>query len=241
MAISVLVNGAAGRMGQVTVAAIEASEHCQLVGTCDRDDDLAKAIQDSNADVVIDFTPADVAFVNAKKIIESGAHPVIGSSGLLPEQVETLRALCAEKKLGGIIAPNFCIGAVLMMQFSAQAAKYFPHAEVIEYHHEKKQDAPSGTAIKTADTIANMRDNVSDKGEEVLKGARGAMLNNVPIHSVRLPGMLAHQEVIFGNPGELLTIRHDSFTREAYMPGVLLACEAVVSLDSLVYGLEHVL
>jgi 4-hydroxy-tetrahydrodipicolinate reductase len=241
MTISVLVNGAAGRMGQAAVQAINAHDKLQLAGLANSGDVLSDVIKTQQPDVVLDFTSAASVLANAKMIIDCGVHPVIGTSGLLPDDVRALQQLCAAKKLGGIIAPNFCIGAVLMMRFAKEAAKYYPHAEIIELHHDKKKDAPSGTAIKTAEIIANVRPNDYQRGTETIAGARGADLQNVPIHSVRLPGLLAHQEVLFGSAGELLTIRHDSFSREAYMPGVCFACEQVVGLTELVYGLEHLL
>ena len=239
--IKVLVVGAAGRMGQATVAAVQAHTNLQLVGVVDRKDNLNAKIVTCTPEVVIDFTSAETVFKHAQIIIEAGIHPVIGSSGLLPEQVERLQALAAEKKLGGIIAPNFCIGAILMMRFSEQAAKYFSHAEIVELHHDKKKDAPSGTATKTAEMITSVRDNQTNIDTETIAGARGAKLNDVAIHSVRLPGLLAHQEVLFGAQGELLTLRHDSFSREAYMPGVCLACEKVIQLNQLHYGLESII
>ena len=241
MSVNVLVNGAAGRMGKVTVAAIEQHPHLQLVGKAGRSDDLAAVIASTNAQVVVDFTTADSVFANAKTMIAAGVHAVIGASGLLPAQVQELQQLAELRQLGGIIAPNFCIGAVLMMMFAAQAAKYFPRAEIIELHHDKKRDAPSGTAIKSAEMIAAVRDNQTVTCHETLAGACGASLNNVPIHSVRLEGLLAHQEILFGTAGELLTIRHDSFNRQAFMQGVCLACEKVTGLDRWVYGLEHLL
>lgn len=241
MTISILINGAKGRMGQAALAAIEAANNLSVAGAAGRGDDLANIIQTTDASVVLDFTNAESVFENAKTIIAGGAHAVIGSSGLLPDQIEQLKQLAAEKKLGVIIAPNFCIGAVLMMRFAEQAAKYYPQAEIIELHHDKKQDAPSGTAVKTAEMLANTRTNQRNPSIETIPGARGANLSEVPIHSVRLQGLLAHQEVLFGSEGELLTIRHDSFSREAYMPGVCFACEKVVELDHLVYGLENLL
>jgi 4-hydroxy-tetrahydrodipicolinate reductase len=241
MSISVLINGAAGRMGQAAVATISAHDNLSLAGCAGRGDDLARVIAELNPQVVLDFTCAQAVFANAKLIIDAGVTPVIGSSGLLAEQVSELQALAAAKNVSGMIVPNFCIGAVLMMRFAEQAAKFYPHAEIIEYHHNKKQESPSGTAVKTAAMLSDVRANQRHGGDEMLAGARGANLNDVPIHAVRLPGLLAHQEVLFGSEGELLTIRHDSFNREAYMPGVCLACEQAGQLNELVYGLEHLL
>ncbi|MBF0349875.1 MAG: 4-hydroxy-tetrahydrodipicolinate reductase [SAR324 cluster bacterium] len=241
--IRVLVNGAKGKMGQEAVQAIQQDPDLELVGQTDLGDDLSAVIASSRAQVVVDFTTASVAFHNTRKIIESGACPVIGTSGLLPEQVQELQHLAEQKKLGGLIAPNFAIGAVLMMKFAKEASRYFPEAEIIELHHNRKADAPSGTAVKTAAMIAENRSRMPQKLEEkeLLAGARGANAQGVPIHSVRLPGLVAHQEVIFGGNNEILTIRHDSLHRSSFMQGVCLACKKVQVLKELVYGLEHLL
>lgn len=239
MAISILLNGASGKMGSTAAAAIEAHANLHLLAACDHNDDFVGMLAELQPDVVLDFTTPDAVFGNAKTIIAHNARPVIGTSGLMPEQIKALQQSCAAKNLGGIIAPNFCIGAILMMRFAQQAAKYYPQAEIIEYHHDRKKDAPSGTSIKTAQMLSEVRANQLNAGVETIAGARGANLNDVPIHSVRLQGMLAHQEVLFGGEGELLTIRHDSFTREAYMPGVCFALEHVMQLNELVYGLEN--
>ncbi len=243
MSIRVLVNGAAGRMGQTTIKFIHADKTLDLAGEAYAKEDLKKSILSSKADIVIDFTNATVVYENTKNIILAGAHPVIGTSGLLPEQITELQNLCAEKNLGGIIAPNFCIGALLMMHFAEQAAHYFPECEIIETHHENKLDAPSATAIKTAELISSARETQpsSKKVHETLAGARGAVKNQVPIHALRLPGFLAKQDILFGHLGGNLTITHETIDRNAYMPGVLLACKRVMSLKKLVYGLESFL
>jgi len=243
MAIRILVNGAQGKMGQQTVSAVKADKELELVAELGKQDNLLEAIKNSQAEVVVDFTTASAAYENAKQIIEVGVHPVIGTSGFLPEQIKEIVTACHEKKLGGIIAPNFSIGAVLMMKFSKDTAHYFKDVEIIELHHDGKEDSPSGTAIKTSEMITAGRGKIPEKkvGTETLKGARGATNHGISIHSVRLPGLVAHQEVIFGGIGETLTIRHDSINRECFMPGVLLACKKVVGLDKLVYGLEHIL
>lgn len=239
---TVIINGATGRMGQTTVQAIEKSDNYTCVAALSQCDDLADSIKTHSPDIVIDFTVASVAFENLKTIIEHNVHPVIGTSGLLPEQVESLQAICREKKLGGIIAPNFSIGAVLMMKYAQDAAKYFDYAEIIELHHEAKEDSPSGTAIKTADMIARSNANLSHhQGKELLAGARGAKQNNVAIHAVRMPGLVAHQQVLFGGHGETLTLKHDSINRECFMPGVIMSCDKVTELNELVYGLENLL
>ena len=243
MSIRVLVNGAAGRMGKTTVAAIADDKELQLVGESHRKDNLKKCIHAAKAELVIDFTNDAVVFENTKDIILAGAHPVIGTSGLLPNQIKKLQKICAEKKLGAIIAPNFCMGALLMMRFAEQAAHYFPEVEIIETHHEKKLDAPSGTALKTAEMIALARKKnpSSKKIHETLPGSRGASKNQVPIHSLRLPGFLAKQAIIFGHLGGNLSIIHETIDRNAFMPGVLLACKKVMQLKKLVYGLENLL
>lgn len=240
MSIRVLVNGAAGRMGQTTVKFIHTVKSLELVGETHGKDDLKKSILTSKADIVIDFTNAAVVYKNTKNIILAGAHPVIGTSGLLPKQIKALQQLCAKKNLGGIIAPNFCIGALLMMRFAEQAAQYFSECEIIETHHENKLDAPSATAIKTAELIGNARKKPPSikKNHETLSGARGATKNQIPIHSLRLPGFLAKQDILFGHLGGNLVIAHETIDRNAYMPGVLLACKKVMSLKKLIYGLE---
>ncbi|MCL4127492.1 UNVERIFIED_CONTAM: hypothetical protein GTU68_063438 [Idotea baltica] len=170
-------------------------------------------------------------------------RPVIGTSGFSESDVVVLRELCAEKKIGGLIAPNFAIGAVLMMQFSAKASKYFERVEIIESHHDNKKDAPSGTAVKTAEMIAEAlaREIPSLDEEELLAGARGADFKGIKIHSMRIPGIIAEQQVLFGSTGQTLSIEHRSINRESFMPGVVLACKRAKSLDKLYYGLEHLL
>ena len=243
MSIRVIVNGAAGRMGQITAKTIQQDPTFDLVAETHRSDELKKSLLSNKADIVIDFTNAVVVFENTKNIIQAGVHPVIGTSGLLPEQIKELQSLCAEKNLGGIIAPNFCIGALLMMRFAEQAAQYFPECEIIETHHENKLDAPSATAIKTAELISSARKTQpsTKKTHETLIGARGAVKNKIPIHALRLPGFLAKQDILFGHPGGNLVITHETIDRNAYMPGVILACRKVMSLKKLIYGLENFL
>lgn len=240
MTIRVAINGAKGKMGTHVVAAIENDPELELAGTFGRGDDLTSKIKDSQAQVIVDFTTANSAFDNAHAIVEAGAHPVIGTTGFSPDQIKLLQQKSSKKKLGGIIAPNFSIGAILMMKTAEQCVEYLPHVEIIELHHDKKADAPSGTAIKTAELIGD-KAKPCGNSTEVLKGALGAKCHNVPIHSVRLPGFIAHQQVIFGGTGETLTIRHDTTSREAFMPGVVLACKKVIALKELVYGLENIL
>lgn len=239
MRIKVIVNGVLGKMGVVTKMAIEKEPDLELAAGTNQNDDLAKTIEETKADVVIDFTTPQSVFTNAQTIIAAGARPVIGTTGLTIEQVEMLQKECHSKKLGGIIAPNFSIGAVLMMKYAEDAARYFPDVEIIEMHHQRKLDAPSGTAIKTAQMIRKVQSakkNVLSKDR-----ARGDSDHGVPIHSVRLPGLFSTQSVIFGDGGQLLTIRHDGLDRNSIMPGVILACHKVMQLDHLVYGLETIL
>lgn len=244
MAIKILVNGAFGRMGQMTAAAIGEHPTLELVGQTGREYDLAKSIRDSGAEVVVDFTSPTAVFENTKIIIANGARPVIGTSGLKANEIEILKAECAKAGLGGLIAPHFSLGGVLMMKYAKEIAKYLPNAEIIEYHHDKKIDSPSGTSIRTAEIIAEARGNTTPPPKsqtENVPGARGAVHQGIPIHSIRLPGLLAHQSIIFGEAGETLTIRHDSIDRKCYMPGVTLACEKVLGLKELVVGLENLL
>lgn len=244
MTVRVLINGAFGRMGQMISKIMSEDARFELVGETGREYDLGKAIQDSGAQVVIDFTHPDAVFNNSLAIIAAGASPVIGTTGLKADQVQTLKDKCAEKKLGGIIAPNFSLGAVLMMKYAKEIAKYMPQAEIIEYHHENKVDSPSGTSLRTAEMIGEVikgKNTESKTFRETIPGSRGAIHHGVPIHAVRLPGFLAHQEVIFGETGETLTIRHDSIDRISFAPGICFACEKVVTLDHMVYGLEGIL
>lgn len=240
MTIKVIVNGANGKMGQVTVDAVSAAPDLELVAALDHQDNLAKAIEQHSAQVVIDFTVPTTVYNNTKTIILCGAHPVIGTTGLTLDQIHELQKLSAEKALGGIIAPNFSLGAILMMRYAQDAARYFPDVEIIEMHHEKKIDAPSGTAAKTAEMIATTR-NPKHTVSSDHQRARGDQHQGVTIHSVRLPGLFAHQCVLFGGIGETLTIRHDGMNRNAMMPGVILSCRKVMELNHLVYGLENIL
>jgi 4-hydroxy-tetrahydrodipicolinate reductase len=217
--INVAVSGAAGRMGQAVVAAVEGAEDMALVGRADPL--LETALQDvlPDADVVVDFTTPETGLGNARHCLEAGVHCVTGTTGIDYSELEGV----GDANL--FFAPNFAIGAVLMMQVSQQIAKHMPECEIIELHHDRKVDAPSGTAARTA---------------ELIRGAGGNV--HEPIHSVRLPGLVAHQEVIFGGEGQTLSIRHDSIARESFMPGVLLAVRKVGSLDrSPVVGLEQLL
>jgi len=242
MPMKVIVNGATGKMGQETVKALAATDDLHCIATLSRNDSLSETINTYQADIVIDFTNADVVYQNTQTIIHAGVHPVIGSSGLTAEQIQSLTNQCAKQSLGGIIAPNFSIGAILMMKYAKDAARYFSQAEIIEMHHDKKLDAPSGTAIKTAELIAEGRSSPSverPKSKEHLPGSRGAEVHGIAIHAVRLPSLLAHQKVIMSEHDQIFEIHHDSLHRRSFMPGVLLACRKVTTLDTLMYGLEN--
>jgi 4-hydroxy-tetrahydrodipicolinate reductase len=243
MAISVLVNGARGRMGQEVVRAVRAERDLALVGETDLGDPLAEAIQKSGAAVVVDFTQPAAAALNTEMILRAGARPVVGTTGFEPADIARLQALASQLGLGGLIAPNFAIGAVLLMRFAAEAARYLPQVEIIELHHDQKLDAPSGTAVKTAELIAEKRGDSPPEGPkaESIPGVRGGRCRGIPIHSVRLPGLVAHEEVLLGGLGQVLTLRHDSLSRVSFMPGVILAVRRAPALDRLYYGLEHLL
>ena len=252
--LRVVVFGAAGRVGQTMVEAVQATADMELVAGVDRVeqaddfpwfDNAAAAIGDTQPDVAIDFTLADAAAANALTAIAAGVSPVIGTTGMSPDQVDAIRAAAESEGVGAFIAPNFAIGAVLMMAMAQLAAPHLDHVEVIELHHNQKIDAPSGTAAHTADLISQARDGKSaiDAPTErfTLPGVRGGVNHGVRVHSVRLPGLVAHQEVIFGALGQTLTIRHDSTSRESFVPGVLMAARRVRDLAGLVIGLEHLL
>lgn len=246
MAIKVGVLGARGRMGQEVCRAIKATNDLELVTEIDLNDSL-ETLKSSKAEVIVDFTTPEVVMENLKFAIENGIHAVVGTTGFDATRLDTLKKLlAANPKVGVLIAPNFGLGAVLMMQFAKSAAKYFESAEIIELHHPEKVDAPSGTASRTAELINEARREANlgkmpDKTAKSLDGARGAKIGEVPIHSVRLRGLVAHQEVLFGDKGELLTIRHDSLDRSGFMPGVLVGVREVSSNPGLTVGLEHYL
>ncbi|MFM7889105.1 MAG: 4-hydroxy-tetrahydrodipicolinate reductase [Actinomycetota bacterium] len=246
MSIKVGVLGARGRMGQEVCRAIKATNDLELVTEIDLNDSL-ETLKSSKAEVMVDFTTPEVVMENLKFTIENGIHAVVGTTGFDATRLDTLKKLlAANPKVGVLIAPNFGLGAVLMMQFAKSAAKYFESAEIIELHHPEKVDAPSGTASRTAELINEARREANlgkmpDKTAKSLDGARGAKIGEVPIHSVRLRGLVAHQEVLFGDKGELLTIRHDSLDRSGFMPGVLVGVREVSSNPGLTVGLEHYL
>lgn len=207
--------------------------------------DLERMLTAARPEVVVDFTTPAAAGDNIKAILHHGVRPVVGTTGIDAGTLEEVRALAGQLKTGCVIAPNFALGAVLMMRFAAEADRYFHHVEIIELHHDQKVDAPSGTAVKTAELIAQSRGEFHpDRPAEIEKipGARGGCFDgDIHLHSVRLPGLVAHQEVIFGGLGQTLTIRHDSISRESFMPGVLIAIRKVMHLEGVVYGLEHLL
>ena len=242
--IKVGVLGARGRMGAEVVAAVEAAADCQLVAALDLGDSLDQLVS-SGAQVVVDFTTPDSVMANLEFLIAHKIHAVVGTTGFDDARMARLNALSsAHPEVGILIAPNFAIGAVLMMEFAAKAAKYFESAEIIELHHPNKVDAPSGTASRTAGLISAARKEASlpampDATSTSLDGARGALVGDVPVHSVRLRGLVAHQEVLFGGLGETLSIRHDSLDRAGFMPGVLLGIRSVTSRPGITFGLEH--
>lgn len=207
--------------------------------------DLARVLEDTKPDIMIDFTSPESVYKNICTALKLGVRPVVGTTGMSADQLNDVKEKARRYKTGCVVAPNFAIGALLMMKFAAEASKYFPNVEIIEMHHDKKVDAPSGTAVKTAELINLGRGEYRARQVpdiEKLTGARGAEFEQgIRIHSVRLPGLMAHQEVIFGGLGQTLTIRHDSMSRESFMPGVLLAVRKVMSLNEMVYGLESVI
>ena len=224
---SVCVCGAAGRMGRSVVAAVEAEGDMRIAASVNpaltpgegHYPSLPPALAAGGLDVVVNFTRPDAVFANARDALEAGVHAVVGTTGLTQEQVDELRALADGGPANIVIAPNFAVGAVLMMRFAAEASRHMPRAEIVELHHDGKLDAPSGTALRTA----------------------ALMEGEVPVHSVRLPGLVAHQEVLLGGHGETLTIRHDSLSRESFMPGVVMAVRAVPGRPGLTLGLEPIL
>ncbi|MEN8150254.1 MAG: 4-hydroxy-tetrahydrodipicolinate reductase [Planctomycetota bacterium] len=240
----VLVNGAAGRMGRLAVDVVNGADDLVLAGETDAGDDLAGAIASSGAGVVVDFTHHSVAMDCFRAIVLAGARPVAGTSGFGPDEVEEARRLLEEAGTGGLIIPNFCVGVVLMMEFARAAAAHFPHVEIVETHHDRKGDAPSGTAERTAQIIAEVRgDPPAPRVEETerVEGARGGRVDGVPVHSLRLPGALAHQEVLFSATGEIFTLRHDSLSRDSFRTGILLAVRHAPEARGLVHGLDDLL
>ena len=270
--IRVLVAGAAGRMGQEVVKAVSATDGMELVALVDTglaaaergyEESIEKAIaivKPDKIDVMVDFTHPDAVMDNVTTALNAGVHCVVGTTGLSVGDLSTISAMCKHNGVNCFVAPNFAIGAVLMMQFAKQAARFMEHAEIIELHHDKKLDAPSGTALRTAELINENRwyglYSTPCVGATIIFGeegdpagrtrstsfpSRGLIVNRTPIHSVRMPGLVAHQEVIFGGQGQTLTIRHDSIDRSSFMPGVILAIRKIQELNGVVVGLENLL
>nr|WP_227766569.1 4-hydroxy-tetrahydrodipicolinate reductase [Zhaonella formicivorans] len=260
----VVVTGAYGRVGREVVRAVLNTDDLELAGAVDLrgqgldvglvagldlqgitiTDDLEGILQTKHPEVLIDFTTAEAVLKNSVMAINYGVSPVIGTTGLTTDQLDELHILCEKKQIGAVIAPNFAIGAILMMRFAKEAAKYFPHVEIIELHHEQKLDAPSGTALGTAQAILEERGELKQGNPHELEkivGARGAQVQGIHLHSVRLPGLVAHQEVLFGGLGQTLTIRHDSLSRESFIPGILLAVRKVRQLRQVIIGLDSLI
>jgi len=244
--VKVAVAGYRGKVGSVLAAALAAEPEMDYVGGVTRGDDLASFLHEKRPQALVDFTRPSEAVHNALAAIAAGAAPVVGTTGLSSADIDKIETACQEKKVGGIVAPNFAIGAVLMMHLADIAAPHFEAAEIIELHHAGKLDAPSGTALATARRLATRRGSgrpfAHRKAEkETLAGTRGGEEGNVAVHSVRLPGFVADQEVIFGLPGQTLTIAHRTTSREAYVPGVLLAIRKVASEPRFYRGLDELL
>lgn len=262
--LKIAIAGPRGRMGKEAVQLVKETEGYELAAVLDHKNDggllsdfdgfagndipvftdVEKLMQKIRPDVLIDLTTPEVGMLHTKTALQYGVRPVVGTTGFSKEQLQELEELCHEKGIGCIIAPNFALGAVLMMKFSQMAGKYFHDVEIIELHHDQKLDAPSGTAVKTAEMIAEVREEKKQghpEEKESIAGARGGNYNGMHIHSVRLPGLIAHQQVMFGADGQTLTIRHDSYNRASFMSGVKLAVDTVIKIDTLVYGLENII
>ncbi|BDH56997.1 4-hydroxy-tetrahydrodipicolinate reductase [Tsukamurella sp. PLM1] len=241
--LNVGVLGSGGKVGRAMVDAVEAADDLALSATVDAGDMLTGFL-DSNTQVVIDFTHPDAVMDNLEFLIDNGIHAVVGTTGFTDDRLDTVRRwLAAKPEVGVLIAPNFAIGAVLCMRFAAQAAKFFDSVEVIELHHPHKADAPSGTASRTAELIAEAREaagrgKMPDATSAEFDRARGARVDGVRVHSVRVAGLVAHQEVLMGTQGETLTIRHDSLDRSSFVPGVLLGVRGISSRPGLTVGIE---
>lgn len=264
--IKVVVAGPRGRMGKEAVQLVARTDNYELVGAIDYKHDgkhiqdivdgipkevdapvygdIETCLNDVQADVLIDLTTPEMGMHHTKTALLHGVRPVVGTTGFTKENLEELEEISKEKGIGCIIAPNFAVGAVLMMKFSQLAAKYFQDVEIIELHHDQKLDAPSGTAVKTAEMISSVREGKIQghpNEKETIAGARGADFEGMHIHSVRLPGLIAHQQVLFGSDGQTLTIRHDSYNRSSFMSGVKLAVDTVMGIDAFIYGLENII
>lgn len=247
--IKIAICGANGKMGQEVIKAVSAAEDMELAARIDIVNGEFASVEEAkkaaDIDILIDFTQPASIYGNALYCLNNGINLVIGTTGLNDEQIKELENLSEKNNLGCLIAPNFSTGAVLMMMFAKTASKYFKNAEIIELHHNQKKDAPSGTAVKTALMMSEENESFTTGNcpeKETIEGARGAeAYNNIHIHSVRLPGYIASQEVLFGSSGQILTIRHDSMNRECYMPGVLMAVRYINENKKFVYGLEKIM
>lgn len=242
--IKVAVNGALGKMGQETIKAINESSDLNLLGELDVNNPLENFLSNNTVDAVVDFTTPETRMETVKTILAGGAAAVVGTTGFTEDDLAVIKNWTKKYNKGVLIAPNFAIGTILQMNFAKKASKYFETAEIIEYHHNQKADFPSGTAVKTAQLMAESRETFNKETNDKvanIQGARGGDHQGIKVHSVRLPGMIAHQEVIFGAQGQYLTLRHDATSRETYMPGVLMAIRHIVNDNRLTYGLEHIL
>lgn len=261
--IRVAVSGALGRMGREVCKTVLATEDLELVDAFDLQgtgQDIgtvlgmektgvtvgkltAQSLLQYSPQVMVDFTTPLAVMKNIETALEGGVRPVVGTTGITGVDLEHLGKLVDKNNLSALIAPNFALGAVLLMQFAAKAARYLSQVEIIELHHDQKVDAPSGTALKTAEMIGAARKELPSEKEELLKlpGVRGGVQDGIHIHSVRLQGLVAHQEVIFGGQGQTLSLRHDSYDRNSFMPGVVLAARKIINTQGLIYGLENLL
>lgn len=263
MSIKITLAGPRGKMGSEAIQMINNEPNFTLVACIDRKnngksvkdvttlsnvdvpiyEDPEECLKSIPTDVLLDLTIPNVCYEHTKLALTHRVRPVVGTTGFTNDEILELKRLAKQHKVGGIIAPNFAVGAILMMKFSQLAAKFFPNVEIIEKHHDQKLDAPSGTAIKTSELIRQTRQkkNQGHPDEyEKMKHARGAEIDGIRIHSVRLPGLVAHQEVIFGGAGQTLSIKHDSLNRESFMEGIKLAIDQVIDLNELIYGLENI-
>lgn len=260
MTLKIIIGGPRGKMGAEAVKMVQKNAEFKLVAVIDKQDiegngegfssdvpvfyDAVSCFNEIDADVYVDLTIPKIGYEYTLLALENKINAVVGTSGFSEEEISTLTKKAKDNEIGCVIAPNFAIGAVLMMLFAKTAARFFPDVEIIEKHHDNKMDAPSGTAVKTVDLIREVRTSKKQGHPdevELVTGARGADVDGIRIHSMRLPGLVAHQEVVFGSNSQLLTIKHDSFHRESFMDGLQLAIEKVVHLKGLVYGLEHVM
>ncbi len=241
--INVVVNGALGKVGKTVTSAVINEKDMVLLKGLDIEDGFNEYLKNNKVDVVVDFTRPESRMENVKIILSNGAHAVVGTTGFTEDDLKQVAKWCKEYGKNVIIGPNFAIGTIFQMYFAKIAARHFDTAEIVEYHHDQKVDFPSGTAVKTAQLMAEEREvfnlNTKDKVANI-EGARGGDYHGIKIHSIRLPGMVAHQEVIFGATGQYLTLRHDVTSRESYMPGVLLSIREVIKRPGLTYGLESI-